>query len=81
MARGIANQIVSVTSDKLPLPRLYSVRDVCAIFNRSPRTIRTWCQSGRLRPVYVGRSVFFRAKDIEELLAQDPTTEPYDFAG
>ena len=52
-----------------PLPELFSVEAVCFVFNRSPRTIRAWCQSGYLTPVRVGKSVFFRAEDIENMVS------------
>ena len=38
------------------------------IFGRSERTLRNWVRAGHLRPVRVGRSVFFRADDIHALL-------------
>jgi excisionase family DNA binding protein len=50
------------------LPALLSARQVAAIFDRSERTVRNWIRAGHLRPVRVGRSVFFRADDVAALL-------------
>lgn len=47
---------------------LMTVQEVALIFRRSDRTIRTWVRDGRLRPIRVGRSVFFRREDVEALL-------------
>ena len=52
----------------LPLPRLYSVEDVCRIFDRSSRTIRAWCRAGHLSPIRVGKAVFFKTEDIDTIL-------------
>ena len=53
-----------------PLPRLLSANEVAAVFNCSERTIRNWIQRGYLRPVRVGRSLFFLEADIRELIAR-----------
>jgi excisionase family DNA binding protein len=50
------------------MPVLLSAAQVARIFGRSERTIRNWVRAGHLRPVRVGRSVFFRADDIHALL-------------
>ena len=52
-----------------PLPRLLSAAAVARIFNRSERAIRNWTQRGYLRPVRIGRSLFFRETDIRRLVA------------
>jgi predicted site-specific integrase-resolvase len=55
------------------LPRLLSARQVATIFDRSERTIRSWVRAGHLKPLRVGRAVFFRAEDIAALLdASEP---------
>ncbi len=51
-----------------PEPRLMSVGEVAGLFNRTARTIRNWVRGGHLRPVRVGRSMFFRTAEIEALL-------------
>ena len=56
------------TSPSANLPRLYSIRDVCALFNRRPRTIRAWCQAGHLVPHRVGNAVFFTEEAIKNAL-------------
>lgn len=50
------------------MPALLSAAQVARIFGRSQRTLRNWVRAGHLRPVRVGRSVFFRADDIHALL-------------
>ena len=55
-------------SERRPLPELLSTAQVARIFGRSERTIRNWIRAGHLRPVRVGRAVFFRADDIHALL-------------
>ncbi|MFC7477903.1 helix-turn-helix domain-containing protein [Dankookia sp. GCM10030260] len=52
-----------------PLPRLLSAAEVAVVFNRSERAIRAWTQRGYLRPVRVGRSLFFREDDVRALVA------------
>jgi excisionase family DNA binding protein len=60
---------MSDRSDDAPsLPELLSISQVAEIFNRSPRTIRSWVRAGYLHPVRIGRTVFFRADDIHALL-------------
>ena len=50
------------------LPALLSAARVAEVFGRSERTIRDWVRAGHLRPVRIGRAVFFRADDIHALL-------------
>lgn len=59
---------------------LLTTADVCAVFGRTPRTIRNWVQAGHLRPVRVGRSVFFRQEDVDLLAGAEPVPayEPED---
>jgi excisionase family DNA binding protein len=47
-----------------------TTREVAEVFRRSERTIRDWVRKGWLKPVRVGRSVYFRGADIERLLDQ-----------
>ena len=51
------------------LPELLSAADVARRFGRCERSIRRWCRAGRLVPVRIGRSLFFRSDDIRALLA------------
>jgi predicted DNA-binding transcriptional regulator AlpA len=51
-----------------PLPRLLSTAEVAAVFNRSERTIRSWCRRGYFQPVRVGRAVFFQESDVRALI-------------
>ncbi|GAA0575797.1 hypothetical protein GCM10009416_13120 [Craurococcus roseus] len=50
------------------MPALLSAAEVARIFGRSRRTLRDWARAGHLRPVRVGRSVFFRADNIDALI-------------
>jgi excisionase family DNA binding protein len=40
------------------------------MFGRTSRTVRSWIQSGRLRRVRVGRSVFIPSTEIERLIPE-----------
>jgi Helix-turn-helix domain len=51
------------------LPRLLSIGDVAALFNRSARTLRRWIRAGHLVPVRVGGALFFDPGDIRRLIA------------
>lgn len=46
---------------------LLSTRQVARLFGCTDRTIRNWVHAGHLRPVRVGRSVFFRRDEVESL--------------
>lgn len=52
-----------------PIPALLSVSDACRIFGRNERSIRRWVKAGHLKPIRVGRSLFFKAGDIQALIA------------
>jgi predicted site-specific integrase-resolvase len=54
--------------DSSSLLPLLSAKQVAQIFDRNGRTLRNWVRKRYLRPVRVGRSVFFREEDIETLL-------------
>ena len=59
--------------DAIPAPgapreRLLSVGEVGEVFGRTPRSLSRWIKAGHLTPVRIGRSVFFRATDIQELI-------------
>lgn len=49
---------------------LFTTQEVCQLCNRSDRTIRKWRQLGRLRPVRIGGTVFYRVEDIKAILDQ-----------
>lgn len=48
---------------------LLSVAEVARIFNRTERTIRQWVQRDYLRPVRIGRSLFFLESEVHRLIA------------
>ncbi len=48
--------------------QLFTAQEVCQLCNRSDRTIRKWRQLGRLRPVRIGRTLFYRVEDIKAIL-------------
>ncbi len=49
---------------------LLTTAEVAAIFRRTDRTIRRWAAMGRLLPVRIGGSVYFRAEDINALISR-----------
>lgn len=48
---------------------LYTVRDVESLFRISRRTVTNWHYAGILKPVKVGKGVYYRRADIEKLVA------------
>ena len=56
-------------------PELLSTREVAAIFRRTDRTIRSWVMAGHLHPLRIGRSVFFKRRDVEALLGIKPSSD------
>jgi Helix-turn-helix domain len=56
-------------SPRTALPRLLSIGDVAALFDRSARTLRRWIRLGHLVPVRVGGELFFDPDDIRRLIA------------
>jgi hypothetical protein len=62
---------------------LLTARRVEALLGRTRRTLRNWERRGWLRPVRIGRSIFYRPRDIEALaecgaprLPAAPTSAP-----
>ncbi len=54
------------------LPELMSTEEVAQLFNRAPRTIRSWVEKGHLTPRRVGGAVFFLREDVLALLGVAP---------
>jgi hypothetical protein len=50
-----------------PVDGLLSARRVAASLGRTCRTLRNWERRGWLRPVRIGRGVFYRPSDLEAL--------------
>jgi excisionase family DNA binding protein len=49
--------------------QLLSTDEVAATLRCSRETIQNWCKQGKLpKPVRLSRRLFFKAKDIEDLL-------------
>jgi hypothetical protein len=48
---------------------LLTIGQAAALFHRTPRTLRNWRQRGWLRAVRIGGGLYFRAAEIEALLA------------
>src|SRR4051812_22459418 len=61
--RGAASR--EVAEEESPL---MTAREVAALFRRTGRSIRNWTKSGRLKPIRIGRALYFRRSDIEQLL-------------
>ena len=49
---------------------LLTARRVAALLGRTCRTPRNWERRGRLRPVRIGRGIFYRPRDVEALAAR-----------
>ena len=45
-------------------PILLTIAEAATLLRRSARTLRRWAQTGVLRPVRVGKAIYFRAEDI-----------------
>lgn len=58
----------AVISDMPEMSPLMTTREVAQLLRRTERTIRNWVRKGRLKPVRLGRAVYFRRVDIERLL-------------
>ena len=56
--------------DKYP-NQLLKIDDLCAIFKVSKVTIFAWIKKGKLKATHVGTRLYFKAKDIDELLNND----------
>ena len=52
----------------LPYKQLYKTEDICQLFQVSKPTINAWNKTGILKPFRLGRKVFFKHNDIQELL-------------
>lgn len=48
--------------------KAYSIAEFCERFRISKPTLYEWIKAGRITPVKIGRRVFFKSKDVEELL-------------
>jgi hypothetical protein len=62
-------------NDQPPAGRLYSTAQVGRLFRRSTRTIRTWVTRDYLRPVRMGRAVFFSQTELDRCLNNHPQVE------
>jgi excisionase family DNA binding protein len=49
--------------------RLFSTKEVARTFSRSERTIRNWVRQGLIRPLRVGRAVFFSRDELERIIS------------
>jgi hypothetical protein len=52
------------------LDALVTIGQAAALFHRTPRTLRNWRRRGWLRAVRIGGGLYFRAAEIEALLAR-----------
>lgn len=58
---------------------LLTAKQAAALFGRTCRTLRNWEGRGWLRPVRIGRGVFFRRSDVEFVMehgSRPPETAP-----
>lgn len=77
-AANTAPEPDAVTTACILLSPLMTTHDVCAVFGRTSRTIRNWVRAGHLRPVRVGRAVFLRREEVEQLASGKPACEQED---
>ena len=56
--------------------RLLTARRVAALLGRTCRTLRNWERRGWLRPVRIGRGIFYRPHDIEALAERGAPQDP-----
>ena len=56
-----------MTSNEIETERLLTTRDVMKIFGRTDRSIRNWVYCGRLHPIRIGRSVYFKSTEVGAL--------------
>jgi len=60
-------------------PRLMTRSEVAELFHRKPRTISAWCRNGLLRPLRIGRSVYFSREEIEALLEANTQDNEHEY--
>ena len=51
------------------VPKLYTVAKVAEMFDRKPRTVRSWISAGLLPRVKVGNAVFIPAEALAKMVA------------
>jgi len=61
----------SALRSSAPHSPLLTTEDVCILFRRTPRSIRRWVQAGHLRPIRLGRAIFFDPDQIQALIAEN----------
>lgn len=54
-----------------PLAQLITIGEMADLFRRTGRTIRNCIRGDVLKPIQIGRSVFFREADVLALLGFD----------
>lgn len=63
IAFGLRTFSMTKKSDKA-----YTIAEFCERFHISKPTLYEWIKAGKIKPVKIGRRVFFNKKDVEELL-------------
>ena len=48
--------------------KVYTITEVCTQFQISKPTLYEWIRAGKIKPVKIGRRVFFNRKEVEGLL-------------
>ena len=63
-------QVENVTANKAGkyTNQLLKIDDLCALFNVSKVTIFAWIKKGKLKATHIGTRLYFKRKDIDELL-------------
>lgn len=50
------------------IEKLYDVYEASRVLRLSVPTLRTWIHTGRLKPVRLGRRVFFTENQLQEII-------------
>jgi excisionase family DNA binding protein len=61
------DNIPKMKGDKYP-NQLLKIDDLCKLFNVSKVTIFAWIKKGKLKATHVGTRLYFKTKDIDELI-------------
>lgn len=63
-----------------PIGRPLSLREVAALFGRTPRTIRNWIRAGLLTPLPIPRGPYFDREQIRALCEQQSALRRRDIS-
>jgi excisionase family DNA binding protein len=64
------SDLAAPAEPEAPLPRLMSIAEAAAYFNRTPRTMNRWVARGVLPVVRVGQGKFVLADHVQMLITE-----------